>query len=60
MTELEGYLRAALMRPSRWPGREAYATKDAFCSRCNATEFVRSTDGAGWECRTCHPQETDR
>lgn len=49
---VSGLMRAALMRPSRWPGRMNYPTPGAFCGRCNSTAWA--CDGDNWECVTCH------
>lgn len=53
--ELAGLRRAALMRPSSWPGATAYPMPGAFCGRCESTAGFRR-DGDIWRCTTCFPE----
>lgn len=52
-TNLEGLIRAALMRPSLVRG--PHPTPGAFCGQCKGTHWRRVV--GGWGCVACHVQE---
>lgn len=52
---LSGYLKAAMIRPSRWDGLTNYPTKDTHCADCGHGVWRRTATGCG--CSSCVPAE---
>lgn len=50
---LDGYLRAALLRPVSWTDAAAHPSIGCFCSCCKGRRWWG--DERGWRCWQCHP-----
>ena len=59
--DLDGFRRAALMRPPSWADPAARPSAGSYCSCCRGRRWWCELEAPkGWRCYTCHPADGAR